>query len=243
MSEQQRKAAKAALKKIADAISENEGRARILQKGEDAAARKASAISEDAKQAKARIDYHQAKAEAGYEGPTGWRSAADYYGRKGKNVAGVDQINGYEGFSPDDLHRGYARDNERMGDVTPYWAKAAADDAKGVRSRGERISVRKKGIEAQNDALRTQASDIAMTERQHFEKLMADMKARRGKGISTEFADNLMIQGRGTPPMDVVPRNTRQEGNLAAGTIAAAGAAGAAGYWTRKKESDRGGQK
>ena len=243
MSENQRKAAKAALKKIADAISENEGRARMLQKGEDAAARKASAISTDAKEANARINYSQAKAEAGYEGPTGWRSAGDYYGRKGKNVAGVEQRYGYKGFSPEDLHEGYARDHEGMGNVTPYWAKHMADEAKDVRARGERISVRRKGIEAQNDALRTQASDIAMTERQHFEKLMADMKARRGKGISTEYADNLMIQGRGTPPVDIVPRNTRQEGILAAGTIAAAGAAGAAGYWTRKKESDRGSQK
>jgi len=82
-----------------------------------------------------------------------------------------------------------------------------------------------------------------MTERQHAEKVISDMRARAKKGISTEYADNLMIQGRGTPPADFVPRTTQQEGKLAAGTIGAAGAAGAAGYWTRKKESDRAGQK
>lgn len=219
MSEAQRKSAKAALKKIADAISENEGRIRMLQGGEDAALRKASNKANEWSEADAAVrrSYEKAKRESAYQQPSPER------------------------FKGTDLYpKALAWEHNQAGLGDWGYGK----QIQGFRDRGEKISIRRKGIEAKNDSLKTEASDIAMTERQHFEKILADMKARREKGISTEYADNLMIQGRGTPPVDIVPKNTRQEGNLVAGTIAAAGAAGAAGAayrssWSQKKDAER----
>lgn len=231
MSEAQRKSAKAALKKIADAISENEGRIRMLKNGEDAASRKASNTANKWSEADEayRRSFEESQNKSAYQLPTATE-------RHGRNATNLGDFGGYA----DQYHRalGWEENQKRLGN----WGQSK--EIQDIRNRGEKISVRRKGIEAKNDSLKTEASDIAMTERQHFEKILADMKARREKGISTEYADNLMIQGRGTPPVDIVPKNTRQEGNLVAGTIAAAGAAGAAGAayrssWSQKKDAER----
>jgi hypothetical protein len=227
-SENQRKAAKAALKKIADAISENEGRMRILQKGEDAATKKASNTSNEWREHDSR--YRRMVEQAEQKEPH-LPTATQRYGRNSTNVSAHGQA--------DDYHRALAWEHNNRS-IGNWGEKKEIQD---IRNRGEKITLRRKGIEAKNESLKEEASNIAMTERQHVEKVISDMRARAKKGISTEYADNLMIQGRGTPPADFVPRTTQQEGNLVAKTIGAAGAAGTAGYWTRKKESDRAGQK
>lgn len=228
-SENQRRAAKSALKKIADAISENEGRMRILQKGEDAATNKASRMA-----AQTAEDTTKIQQRLGGSNPSfGYSQFGSTWKRWGNST---------DEYGQERLAQGLAHEFEER-NPTPFWAGADAKAIKGVRDRGEKITLRRKGIEAKNESLKEEASNIAMTERQHAEKVISDMRARAKKGISTEYADNLMIQGRGTPPADFVPRTTQQEGNLVAKTIGAAGAAGATGYWTRKKESDRAGQK